>query len=166
MQIPSFKEFIAESLSTKISTTKSNNIPLHELYRVGSQEYYETFNQLRNNETLLEQTDDTTKWLIKNTDIGQHATYNGHNVPLDSPMRGGNKKFYVYTKDGDKVIKVEFGATNGLMVKFNDEKATKSFVARHKCSEKTDKTTAGFWSCNLPRFAKQLELSGGGDYYW
>lgn len=31
---------------------------------------------------------------------------------------------------------------------------------------KKDKTTAGYWACNLPRYAKQLGLSGGGNFFW
>jgi hypothetical protein len=28
----------------------------------------------------------------------------------------------------------------------------KSFVARHKCHEKKDKTKAGYWACRLPQY--------------
>lgn len=96
----------------------------------------------------------------------QEAEYNGRDVDLDSPMRGGRKKFYVYVRDPKtkNVKKVSFGDVNGLKVKLHDPGAVKSFVARHDCANKTDKTKAGYWSCRLPRFAKAIGLSsGGGD---
>jgi hypothetical protein len=87
-------------------------------------------------------------------------------VELNKPQRGGSKKFYVYVKnDKGNVVKVSFGDP-GLSVKFSDEEARKSFAARHNCDTKKDKTTAGYWSCNLPRYAEQLGLSGGGNFYW
>lgn len=88
-------------------------------------------------------------------------------VELNKPKRGGPKKFYVYVKnDKGNVIKVTFGDTTGLSVKFDDEAARKSFVARHDCANKKDKTSAGYWSCNLPKYASQLGLSNGGSFYW
>ena len=66
----------------------------------------------------------------------------------------------------DKVNKVTFGDTTGLKVKLDNPEARASFVARHQCDTKTDKTKAGYWSCNLPRYAKQLGLSGGGNFFW
>lgn len=87
-------------------------------------------------------------------------------VELNKPKRGGSKKFYVYVKnDKGNVVKVSFGDPN-LSVKFSDEDARKSFAARHDCANKKDRTAAGYWSCNLPRYAKQLGLSDGGNFYW
>ena len=43
--------------------------------------------------------------------------------------------------------------------KINNPKARKAFAARHKCSQKKDRTKASYWSCRLPRYAKQLGLS-------
>ena len=34
------------------------------------------------------------------------------------------------------------------------------------CANKKDKTKAGYWACNLPRYAKQVGLSGGGNFFW
>ena len=31
---------------------------------------------------------------------------------------------------------------------------------------KKDKTKPGYWACRMPYFAKQLGLSGGGNYFW
>ena len=90
----------------------------------------------------------------------------GEDKPLNKPKRGGPKKFYVYVKDGDKVKKVTWGDTTGLDVNYNDKEAAKSFAARHDCANKTDKTTPGYWACNTPKYASQLGLKGGGDFFW
>lgn len=87
-------------------------------------------------------------------------------VELNKPKRGGAKKFYVYVKDGDRIKKVSFGDTTGLKAKISDPEARKAFAARHNCDQKKDRTKAGYWSCNLPRYAKALGLSGGGNFYW
>ena len=161
-----------------------NNTRLASVYRVGSEAYYESFRHARSvlnekREFWSEKLDSLDIALIEETDIGEFALFEGENVPLDSPMiheeddkelnkpkRGGNKKYYVYVKnDKGNVVKVEFGDPN-LSVKLDDEGAKKSFVARHKCDQKTDKTTPGYWSCRLPRYADDLGLSGGGNFFW
>jgi len=89
------------------------------------------------------------------------------NPPLNQPKRGGPKKFYVYVRKPDGGIKkVTWGDTTGLSVKLNDPEARKSFAARHQCSMQKDRTSAAYWACNTPRYAKQLGLSGGGNFYW
>jgi hypothetical protein len=91
----------------------------------------------------------------------KEAEYQGRKVKLNSPKRGGSKKFYVYTKNKKgNVIKVSWGDTTGLSVKAKDRGAVKSFVARHKCKEKNDKTKAGYWACRTPRY-KSLGVKGG-----
>jgi hypothetical protein len=91
----------------------------------------------------------------------KEAEYQGRKVKLNSPKRGGPKKFYVYTKNKKgNVIKVSWGDTTGLSVKAKDRGAVKSFVARHKCKEKNDKTKAGYWACRTPRY-KSLGVKGG-----
>lgn len=87
-------------------------------------------------------------------------------VELNKPKRGGNKKFYVYVKnDKGNVVKVSFGDPE-TSVKFDDPERRKSFAARHNCADKKDRTTPGYWSCNLPRYASALGLSNGGNFYW
>jgi hypothetical protein len=89
------------------------------------------------------------------------AEYQGRKVKLNSPKRGGSKKFYVYTKNKKgNVIKISWGDTTGLSVKAKDRGAVKSFVARHKCKTANDKTTARYWSCRTPRY-KSLGVKGG-----
>ena len=70
-------------------------------------------------------------------------------VELNSPKRGGKKKYYVYVKnDKGNVVKVEFGDPN-MSIKRDDPQARKNFRARHNCDQKKDKTTAGYWSCKF-----------------
>ena len=148
-------------------------------YRVGSEMYFEFFNDKRKlmSEGKLSPVG-FDKDLLEG-DIGKFAMFEGQNVPLDCPMIeeekdvelnkpkvGGPKKYYVYVKDGDKVKKVTWGDTTGLKVKLNDLGARKSFAARHRCDQQKDRTTAAYWACNLPRYADQLGLSGGGNFFW
>jgi hypothetical protein len=90
------------------------------------------------------------------------AEHNGEKVRLNKPTRtpSGPKKFKVYVKSGDKVKLVRFGDSkkSGLSIKNSSPARAKSFRARHKCSEKKDKTTAGYWSCNIGRYAKSVGL--------
>jgi hypothetical protein len=60
---------------------------------------------------------------------------------------------------------LQIGDTTGLKAKVSDPKARKSFAARHKCSTKKDRTTAGYWSCRINKYA---HLWGGKTYpgYW
>lgn len=121
------------------------------------------------------------KSFLEHIDYGK---FEGKYVPLERPMievtedddkeinkpkRGGSKKFYVYVKDGDKVKKVSFGAKDGgknLAVKIKDPKARKAFADRHNCDTANDKTTPRYWSCRLPYYAKDLGLTGGGNFFW
>ena len=90
------------------------------------------------------------------------AEYNGKKVKLNSPKRGGPKKFYVYVKNPKtgRVKKISWGDTTGLSVKAKDRGAVRSFVARHKCKQANDKMTARYWSCRTPRY-KALGVKGG-----
>jgi len=98
------------------------------------------------------------------------SLYKGKKVKLNSPTRSsGPKKYKVYVKNPKtgNVKVVHFGdMKGGLTSKINDLDARKSFAARHDCKNKKDKTKPGYWSCRLPRYAKSLGLSGGGNFYW
>ena len=173
-----YKDRISKSVHYHIE----NNIPFAEnIYRVHSEEFYKLFNEARSlySEGLLTELNDWDKQLLE-TDIGEFGLYENQKVPLDCPIqeedekdpplnkpkKGGPKKFYVFVKDGDKIKKVSWGDTTGLKVKLNNPEARKSFAARHNCADKKDKTKAGYWACNLPRYAKSLGLQGGGNFYW
>jgi hypothetical protein len=164
------------------------------IFRPLSDEFFNLINEARvryeNGEIDLPKND---IWLVK-TDIGKTAIYEGSEVWLDvpfinedelineaeyqgkkvelnKPKRGGTKKFYVYTRNPKtgKVVKVSFGAKSGggkLSVKFKDPKRRKAFADRHNCSSKTDKTSPGYWSCRLPRYAKALGLGNNMNTFW
>lgn len=127
-------------------------------------------------------TEDWFEQELLESNIGEFGIYEDKAVPLDIPLvesedeheplnkpkRGGAKKFYVYVKDPstDKIKKVSFGGTTGLTVKINSPERRKSFSARHRCADQNDRTTAAYWSCRLPYFAKSVGLSGGGNFFW
>jgi len=108
--------------------------------------------------------------------------YEGVHVPLEQPMveeaqpelnkpkrSSGKKKYVVYVKNPKtgNVKKIEFGdEKGGLTSKINDREAARSFAARHNCDTKTDKLSPGYWACRLPKYAKELGLKGGGNYFW
>lgn len=106
------------------------------------------------------------KTLVKQASMISEAE--DKDVELNKPKRGGSKKFVVYVKDPStgNVKKIQWGDTTGLSVKIDDPKARASFAARHQCSTQNDKTTAAYWACRTPRYAKQLGLSGGGQFFW
>ena len=95
----------------------------------------------------------------------EEAEFKGKEVALGKPKRGGSKAYYVYVKDGDKVKKVTFGS-GGLRAKIKNKEARNAFAARHKCKTKKDRTKAGYWSCNLPRYASQLGLGANQNTFW
>jgi len=179
----SFKKF-AEDLCCggNCGHPEPNNNSLIEgnVFRVGSEKYYEYFRNIREQYKKGELTIES-KFDIEmlEGDIGEFAKYEGKNValdcpmeekqdaPLNKPMRGGPKKYYVYVRTpSGNIKKVTWGDTTGLKVKINDPAARKSFAARHKCDQANDKTTASYWACRLPRYASQLGLSGGGSFFW
>lgn len=188
-RIKSFSEYIGSSnLSESLRYHVDNNISITEsIYRPGSQAHLEVLNEARNlyKSGLLKLSQNDAS-LFDTTDLGETAIYEGEVVALDLPLevlneaeykgrkvklnyptRGGSKKFQVYVKNPKtgNVKKLEIGDTTGLKAKVSDAKARKSFAARHKCHLKKDKTTAGYWSCRINKYA---HLWGGKTYpgYW
>jgi hypothetical protein len=182
-----------DKVSKNLQYHLDKGIPLHEnAFRYGTEAQLKLFKEVRklyNEEKLYLNPED--RWLVENTDIGNYgiyedqfvaldvpfieeeqlneAKYQGKEVSLNKPKRGGSKKFYVYVKDGDKVKKVQFGAAGGgqnLAVKIRDPKARRAFASRQNCDKKKDRTTPGYWSCNLPRYAKSLGLKSNFSGYW
>jgi hypothetical protein len=105
---------------------------------------------------------------ITEEDVQQlsEALHKGKKVKLNKPFRtpGGPKKFAVYVKTPKGTIKkVTFGYP-GLRVRNANPKAAKSFRARHKCDQKKDRTTAGYWACNVGRYSKQLGLKSSSSW--
>lgn len=181
INVERIKANFSEDIVVEIDRCISEGVDLFDNnYRLGSEKFYEFFRAVR--ESKVELTG-MNKRLIEETDIGEIAEYEGQHVPLDCPMiaeedekdpplnqpkRGGPKKFYVFVRDpsSGNIKKVTWGDTTGLSVKLNDPEARKSFAARHQCSTQKDRTSAAYWACNTPRYAKQLGLSGGGQFFW
>ena len=176
-----FSEY-KDKISKSVHYHVENNIPFAEnIYRVHSEEFYKLFREARElfNDGLLTELTSWDKQLLA-SDIGDLGIYEDQKVPLpcpiqeeekktpplNKPKRGGPKKFYVFVRDGDKIKKVTWGDTTGLSVKLKNPEARKSFAARHKCDQQKDKTKAAYWACNLPRYAKSLGMSGGGNFFW
>ena len=183
------KLLISEGLAYHLD----NSIDLNEnIYRPQSANFIALFTEARQllNKELLSLGDEDI-WYLTETDLGLTGAYKGITVPLDYPMtvdflleakakakkkqpalnkphRGGSKKFYVFVKNPKtkKIKKVSFGDTTGLSAKINNPAARKSFAARHKCSQKKDKTQAGYWACRLPRYAKLLGLKSNFSGFW
>ena len=175
---------LSEALQYHIDT----NTPLVEnVFRYGSKGYFELYNEARSlyNDGKLNSIDEDDIWLLE-SDLGKWGIYEGKKVLLDFPMeineaeyRGkkvnlnkpqrssGPKKYQVYVKNKKgNVIKVNFGdAKGGLSAKISDKDARKAFADRHNCSDKKDRTKAGYWSCNLPRYGKSLGITQG-NFYW
>lgn len=192
MKNTSFKQWVEER-SDPLAYHLSHGIPLRQsIYRIGSEAYADLFARARKERP--EGLDETDCALLDDTEIGEWGEYEGRRVPLDMPLelpdktavhegakaeyqgkeveldepaRGGSKKYYVYTRNPKtgKVVRVEFGYP-GMDVGTSDLERSKNFATRHKCSEKTDKTKPGWWSCMLPRYAKQLGLSEPAYKYW
>ena len=175
---------LSEAVSKAILEHMERGVPFREcIFRPGSKSFREFYRGLRNlNAYGLLEMDWEDEELLE-TDIGEliklegeivpldvpflaeeeldEAEYNGKTVKLNSPKRGGPKKFYVYVKNPKtgRVKKVTWG-DKGLSVKAKNPGAVKSFVARHKCKQKNDKTKAGYWACRTPRY-KSLGVKGG-----
>jgi hypothetical protein len=175
-------------ISDNLEYHLKNNITLSEnIFRIYSESYFKLINEVRElyNKGLIKLNEDDI--FLVETNLGEEAiledgsivyldapiyeddveelikeaTHRGKKVRLNSPFRtpGGPKKFAVYVKTPKGTIKkVTFGDPK-LRVKNNNAKAAKSFRARHKCNQKKDRTTAGYWSCNVSRYSKKLGLS-------
>lgn len=158
-------------------------IPLHEnAFRVYSPAYMSLVEEVRSlyERDLIALTDEDAD--LVESDLGAEAEYKGRTVRLDAPFPvrsrldeaehkgkkvrlgkpfrtpGEGKKFAVYVKSkSGRVKKVRFGDPN-LTVKNDNPARAKSFRARHKCSEKNDRTKAGYWACRIGRYAKSVGL--------
>jgi hypothetical protein len=192
MDIIKFSSFNEFSISESLKYHLDNNKPITEnIFRPGSEAFYEVIKEARElfdlgGVTLC----DVDRELYESTDIGNFGMFNGQLVPLDLPMesieelneaeyqgrevklnypmRGGAKKYHVYVKNPKtgKVKKIAFGDVHGgLTAKVSDPKARKAFAARHNCDTKKDKTKAGYWACRINKYG---HLWGGKTYpgYW
>jgi hypothetical protein len=180
------KSLLSEGLQYHID----KKIPLFEtVYRIGSEKHLSLIKEARKmySRNVIDLCEEDEA-LIK-THLGEFALYEGVSVPLDLPMlneedieeaefkgkdvqlnkpkRGGSKAYYVYVRDPKtkKVKKVSFGS-GGLRAKIKNKEARNAFAARHNCKDKKDRTKAGYWSCNLPRYASALGLGANMNTFW
>lgn len=148
----------------------------NSVYRLGSDSYAQLFEETKKywdeGNIIL---NDKAAWMAKNLEVGKAAVdSDGRKVELDTPRRGGDKKFIVYHNSGKKdkdgniiATKIEWGDSTGLSIKNDDPKDAASFWARHQCDlqKKMDPSKPGFWSCYGPSlFNKQLGLQS--DQPW
>jgi len=175
-------------LSENLQYHLDKNIPLFEsVFRIGSDAHLNLIREARKmySRDIIDLCEEDES-LIK-THLGEFGIYEGESVPLDLPMlnekkkakkkkkdppigkpkRGGPKAYYVYVRDPKtkRIKKVTFGS-GGLRAKIRNPKARKAFAARHRCSQANDRTTARYWSCRLPRYAKQLGLGANMNTFW
>ena len=184
------KEILSEGLKYHLDNAR----PLTEhVYRAGSDSYFNLWAEARAlySRNIIEVQGDDLEVLTE-TDLGHFGILeDGTQVPLDfpielneseynllveeatkkigKPMRSssGGKAYKVYVRDPKtkKIKTVRFGS-GGLKAKINNPKARQAFAARHKCSTKTDRTKASYWSCRLPRYAKLLGLKSNFSGFW
>ncbi len=175
-----FENFNDKNISENLKFHLETNTPITEnVFRPESEAFFDLLKESRNlfnsGKINLQGID---LELFESSDIGEFGELNGRIVPLDLPLEelyelneaeykgkevklnkptrsSGPKKYKVYVKNPKtgKVKVVNFGdVKGGLSAKVSDPKARKAFAARHKCSQKKDKTSAGYWACRLNKF--------------
>jgi hypothetical protein len=187
------ESLVAKStLSPNLQYHVDNKLPLLEnTFRYGSTAFLNLWSEARKlySRNMIH-VNDADKEILAETNLGEYGIYEGQKVPLDMPMleenknineaefkgkdvdlnkpeRGGSKAYYVYVRDPKtkKTKKVSFGS-GGLKAKLNNPKAKKAFAARHNCKDKKDRTTPGYWSCNVGKYWKSLGGDKNFSGYW
>ncbi len=186
-RIKSFSEFLGESeISENLKYHINNGFSITEsVFRPGSKAHLDLLCEAREKFYAgLLSLQGADRQLFETTDLGKTVVINGKTVPLDLPLeqidlvnekknpklnyptRGGSKKYIVYVRNPKtgNIKTIQFGDP-GLNAKVSNQKARKSFAARHRCAEKKDRTTAGYWACRINRYA---HLWGGKTYpgFW
>jgi hypothetical protein len=167
----SLESYLNKSLILKETINISDELQYHidnkmtltnNGFKVYSESYFNLVNEVRElwKQGKIDLNEEDT--LMVESDLGQKVKIGKEYIYLDAPyiyeteedilteskIPKGNKKFAVYTKGKNGgVKKVTFGNSN-LIIKES-----------RKCSQKTDRTTAGYWSCNLGKYSKQLGLT-------
>ena len=178
-------------ISDRLKYHLDNKLTLEEnIFRIYSEGYFKLVNEVRHlySSDAIELNDDDLD--IIESDLGFKVLYEGREIFLDAPIEleedeylnevkhrgrtvhlsrpfrtpGGPKKFAVYVrgKNGN-IKKVTFGDPK-MRIRASSKARRKSFRARHRCSQKKDRTTAGYWSCRSHRM-KSLGNKGKGKYW-
>ena len=178
-------------ISDRLKYHLDNKLTLEEnIFRIYSEGYFKLINEVRRlyENDAIELNDDDVD--IVESDLGFRAIYEGQEVFLDAPIEleeddylnevkhrgrtvhlnrpfrtpGGPKKFAVYVRGkSGNIKKVTFGDPK-MRIRASSKARRKSFRARHKCSQKKDRTTAGYWSCRSHRI-KSLGTKSKGKYW-
>ena len=177
-------------ISDNLKYHLQKQIPLSEnIFRTYSDSYFELLEEVRSLyfENKIELCDSDAE--LVESDLGKKEIFEGREIYLDAPIEveedllmelkhrgrtvhlsrpfrtpGGPKKYAVYVKSkSGKVKKVTFGDPN-MRSRAGNKARRKSFAARHKCSQKKDRTTAGYWSCRSHRI-RSLGNKGKGKYW-
>jgi len=151
-------------ISENLKYHLDRNLSLEEnVFRNYSESYFNLIKEVRDlyNQDLIELSDEDVD--IVESNLGETAIYEGReNRPFRTP--GGPKKFAVYVKSkSGKIKKVTFGDPK-MRIRASSAARRKSFRARHKCSQKKDRTTAGYWSCRSHRI-RSLGTKSKGKYW-
>lgn len=161
------KSFNEHLITEKLKYHINEGLTLSEsIFRVDSDAYYDLVNEVRQlwygGDIQLSEDD---QFIVEKLQTGIRAKWKGESVVLDSPKRGGEKKFYVYHNSGKKdkegniiAKKISWGDPN-LNIKNNNDESRLAFLKRHDCDNKNDQSTPGWWACNVHRFWKQLGLT-------
>jgi len=178
------------SISDNLKYHIEKQIPLSEnIFRTYSDSYFELLEEVRTLyfENKVELCDSDAE--LVESDLGKKGLFEGREVYLDAPIEveedllielkhrgrtvhlnrpfrtpGGPKKYAVYVKSKNgNVKKVTFGDPN-MRSRAGNKARRKSFAARHRCSQKKDRTTAGYWSCRSHRI-RSLGNKGRGKYW-
>ena len=179
-KIQEIKKF-SEHNSCCDDCAEESNLIESNVYRVGSEKYYEFFQEKRDeyNIGVYEPTGFDKE--IMEGDLGKFDMYQGQHVPLDCPMieekdvelnkpkvGGISKKYYVYVKDPKtgNVKKVTWGDTTGLKVKLSDKERKRVSLLAMIVRMQKDRTKASYWSCNLTTLCKTTWFEWGGNFFW
>ena len=178
------------NISNNLLYHLQKQIPLSEnIFRTYSDSYFELLEEVRSLyfENKIELCDSDAE--LVESDLGKKELFEGREVYLDAPIEveedllmelkhrgrtvhlsrpfrtpGGPKKYAVYVKSKNgNVKKVTFGDPN-MRSRAGNKARRKSFAARHRCSQKKDRTTAGYWSCRSHRM-RSLGNKGKGKYW-
>lgn len=177
-------------ISTNLRYHLKKQIPLTEnIFRTYSESYFELLEEVRslyfNNQIEL---CDSDAELVE-SDLGKKEFFEGKEVYLDAPIEveedlimetkhrdrnitlnrpvrtlDGPKKYAVYVKSKNgKIKKVTFGNSN-MRSRASNKAHRKSFAARHRYSQKKDRTTAKYWRDRSHRI-HSLDNKGRGKYW-
>jgi hypothetical protein len=185
MKLRSFTSHTSNTVSESLKYHLRQGLSIMEsVYRIESDSWLDLINESRKLWIKGEIDLDFDDVFLISTDAGDKANYKGETVLLDVPFEineadykgkkvklnkpfrtpGETRKFAVYTKNEEgNVVKVRFGQP-GQRIKNDDPKASKSFRARHRCTDPGPKWKPRYWSCNVHRYHKLLGLKSNNPW--